>query len=191
MRRWHEFLFRVESVLRRNLLDRPRTLRYRARGMTVGRGTLLPRIRATWPHRVRLGPRCVLDPGVAFHLPGPWREELAIDIGEHVYLGAGCEFNITTHLRIGRESMLAAGCYIVDHDHGTERRDTPICEQNDGPSGPVEIGEDVWLGARVIVLKGVTIGPGAVVGAASVVNRSIPAGEIWAGCPARRIGVRP
>ena len=52
---------------------------------------------------------------------------------------------------------------------------------------PVAIGDDVWLGARVIVLKGVTIGDGAIVGAGSVVTRDIPPWSIAGGQPAKVI----
>jgi maltose O-acetyltransferase len=55
---------------------------------------------------------------------------------------------------------------------------------------PITIGRNVWLGAHVIVLPGVTIGDNAVVGAGSVVTTSVSGGEIWAGVPARRIRSR-
>ena len=57
--------------------------------------------------------------------------------------------------------------------------------------GAIKIADDVWLGANVIVLKGVTIGRGAIVGAGAVVTKSIPEYEIWAGVPAKKLGVRP
>ena len=79
--------------------------------------------------------------------------------------------------------MIGPFCYITDHDHGTEPG-MPV-----GPqplvAEPVMIERNAWLGAGVVVLKGVTIGEGAVVGAGSVVSRSIPAGARVAGVPAR------
>ena len=54
----------------------------------------------------------------------------------------------------------------------------------------VVIGDDVWLGARVIVVAGVEIGDGCIIGASSVVTRSIPAGSIAVGNPARVVGRR-
>ena len=52
---------------------------------------------------------------------------------------------------------------------------------------PVEIGDDVFIGANAIILKGVTIGARAVIGAGSVVSRNIGPDEIWAGNPARMV----
>ena len=62
--------------------------------------------------------------------------------------------------------------------------------EQDYNSNPIKIGRDVWIGCRVTILPGVTIGDHAVVGAGAVVNRDVPAGEKWAGIPARKIGVR-
>ena len=52
---------------------------------------------------------------------------------------------------------------------------------------PIKIEEDVFIGAGCIVLKGVTIGKGSVIGAGSVVTKMVPAGQVWAGNPARYI----
>ena len=52
---------------------------------------------------------------------------------------------------------------------------------------PVVIGDDVFVGAKCIILKGVTIGKGAIIGAGSVVTKNIPARQIWAGNPAKFI----
>ena len=58
-------------------------------------------------------------------------------------------------------------------------------------TAPIIIGDDVWLGSKSVVLKGVSIGKGAVVGAGAVVTRSLPSGVIAVGAPARVIGSRP
>jgi len=57
--------------------------------------------------------------------------------------------------------------------------------QGQGPSKQVVIGDDVWIGTRAILLPGVRVHSHSIVGAGSVVTKDIPAGEIWAGNPAR------
>jgi acetyltransferase-like isoleucine patch superfamily enzyme len=57
-------------------------------------------------------------------------------------------------------------------------------------TAPIVIGDDVWLGSKSVVLKGVSIGRGAVVGAGAVVTRSLPSGAVAVGVPARVIGSR-
>lgn len=58
---------------------------------------------------------------------------------------------------------------------------------NHRKNAPVDIGNDVFIGAKCIVLKGVTIGDGAIIGAGSVVTKNIPSRQIWAGNPAKFI----
>lgn len=167
-----------------------RTLCWKLLGMKVGAGTLLPRIRVTWPHQISLGERCKLEHGISLNFDGSWLPGPAIVIGDDVWIGAGCEFNIHEKIVIGSHSMIAAGCRFIDSDHGYSDRAIPMRQQV-GQKSPILIHEDVWLGANAVVLKGVTIGRGAIVGAGAIVTKSIPEYEIWAGVPARKLGVRP
>ena len=91
---------------------------------------------------------------------------------------------------IGEACLVSQFCTLVGSQHA-HAAGSGIAGQGAaaGRKGIV-VGNDVWLGAGVVVTPGVTIGDGAVVGANAVVTRSIPAGEIWAGVPARRIGQR-
>ena len=59
-----------------------------------------------------------------------------------------------------------------------------------GRCEPIEIADNVWIGANAVILRGVTIGQGAVVAAGAVVTKKIPPNEIWGGLPARKIGER-
>ncbi len=60
----------------------------------------------------------------------------------------------------------------------------------DCPGAAIKVGNDVWFGANVIVLKGVTVGNGAIIGCGATVTRDVPPNEIWAGLPARKLGER-
>lgn len=114
-----------------------------------------------------------------------------IQIGHRTWIG---EYN---NLRagggdiiIGNDCLISQFCTLIasNHETGAEQ---PIASQGArvDKSGVV-LEDDVWLGAGVVVLPGVVIGQGAVIGAGSVVTKKIPRGEIHAGVPARRIGVR-
>ncbi len=110
-------------------------------------------------------------------------------VGNNVFLGNGCEFNIRQKIEIGDNCLIASGCKFIDHDHGIADLNRPMREQL-GAEEPIRLMENVWLGVNVVVLKGVTIGTGAVVGAGAVCTKSIPANEIWGGVPAHKIGQR-
>jgi acetyltransferase-like isoleucine patch superfamily enzyme len=89
-------------------------------------------------------------------------------------------------LRIGAGVRIAAHCVLIPADHVFERTDVAIATQGTVGHGIV-IEDDVWLGAGVRVLDGVTIGRGAVIGAGAVVVHDVPAFEVHAGVPARFI----
>ncbi|MFV8374676.1 acyltransferase [Flavobacterium sp. LB1P71] len=151
-------------------------------GMKIGKGTYLPKMMVTWPHQVSLGTNCILEHGVYFKFDGIWNAGPSILIGDEVFIGAYCEFNISGGIEIGKKAMIASGCKFIDHDHGTAIETSmngqkPIVK-------PIIIEEEVWVGVNCVVLKGVTIGKGAVVGAGSLVLKSIGENEIWGGVPA-------
>jgi acetyltransferase-like isoleucine patch superfamily enzyme len=160
-------------------------------GMQVDVGTLLPKIYVTWPHQVSLGAHCTVEHGAYFKYDGIWAPGPRLVIGDHVFVGAGCEFNFKRGITIGSHCLIASGCYFIDHDHQSARRDVPMGTQSGGPEAPVTLENDVWIGANAVLLKGVTIGKGAIVAAGAVVRDSIPAYEIWGGVPAKKIGERP
>lgn len=105
-----------------------------------------------------------------------------IEIGDRTFLNYGVDISATKLVKIGSDCLLGAHVGILDNDfHDTVQRSTLP------PPRPVVIGDQVWLGNRVLVLPGVTIGAGAVVGAGSVVVSDIPAGTVAVGNPARVI----
>lgn len=92
-------------------------------------------------------------------------------------------------IEIGKHVFIGAGCRIYDTDFHSLRLEDRLEEAQGRPlkarTSPVRIREGAFLGSGTIVLKGVEIGERSIVGAGSVVSRSIPAGEIWGGNPAR------
>lgn len=94
-------------------------------------------------------------------------------------------------ITLGSEVMIGGGCDIIDTDFHPMDRSERVAHDNRNVRGaPVTIEDGAWICGNVFVLKGVTIGAEAVVGGGSVVTKSIPAGEIWAGNPATRLDSR-
>ncbi|MDQ6859824.1 MAG: acyltransferase [Verrucomicrobiota bacterium] len=167
-----------------------RTAWWRMLGMQIGRGTLLPRVHVTWPHQVSLGADCRLEHDLYFKFDGIWAPGPSIVIRERVFVGFGCEFNVRQRVEISSDCLIASGCKFIDHDHGTASREVPMNRQPHGAEAPIVLEEDVWLGANVVVLRGVRIGRGAIVAAGAIVTKDVPGFEIWGGIPARKIGER-
>jgi acetyltransferase-like isoleucine patch superfamily enzyme len=156
-------------------------------GVKVGKNTIIPRVSITWPHQLQIGSNCTLEPDIFFKFDGIWRPGPSIIIGNNVFIGRGCEFNIIKGIMVGQGCAIASGCKFIDHDHGITGQQI---DETRGAEGEIEIGDFVWLGCNVVVLRGVSIGSSAVVGAGAVVTKSIPAGEIWAGMPAQKVSSR-
>jgi acetyltransferase-like isoleucine patch superfamily enzyme len=158
-------------------------------GAKIGKQTRIPpRTLCTWPHHVKLGDRCVLQSDVFFNVDYSWKPGPTIIFGNKVFIGRNCEFNISCLLTVGDNCLIASGVKIIDHDHGKSVGSLIAAQPITG--SPVRVGHDVWLGTNSVILKGVEIGDGAIVGAGAVVTSSIPAGEIWCGVPARKVGLR-
>lgn len=126
---------------------------------------------------------CSNDNCVRFTTWPSKQADAEIIIGNYALISPGTRISAAQSIRIGDNCMLAANVYISDSDwHGIYNRIRPFrCTK------PVVIANNVWLGERVIVNKGVTIGENSVIGAGSVVTKNIPANSIAAGNPARVI----
>lgn len=119
-----------------------------------------------------------------------------ICIGSNVFIGGHTIIDCIESIKIEDDALISYSCLITDSDNHSihyriRKNDLRDWRQNGGHdwsttvSRPVHIGKGAWIGARVIILKGVTIGDYAVVGAGSVVTRDVPANCIAAGNPAR------
>ena len=109
-------------------------------------------------------------------------DKAEITIGDNCFFNHNCSLTAAENIVIGNQCMFANNFVVVDHDH--DRKDGKILKEL--VSAPVKIGNNVWCGANVTVLKGVTIGDGAVIAAGSVVNRDVAAYSVVAGVPARK-----
>ncbi len=110
-----------------------------------------------------------------------------IRIGSGSDIGANCLLATDQKLEIGKHVLIAAYTYCcAGGNHAYDRKDVPIIKQGFINKGGVVIEDDVWIGAHGMILDGVTIGHGSIIGAHSMVNRSIPPHSIAWGQPAER-----
>jgi acetyltransferase-like isoleucine patch superfamily enzyme len=157
------------------------------------------------PHKIEIGDDVVIDDNCCLDAKGTTNR--GITIGQGVFLGRGtilsCKngdivledganvgFNVevfsAANVRIGRKVLIAAYTYLVGGDHLYDRVDIPVLEQGRTARG-IDVDDNVWLGAHVVVADGVRIGRDAVVGAGAVVTADIPEFHVAAGVPARII----
>ena len=114
------------------------------------------------------------------------RHGAKIVIGDHVGI-SGCTISAGASITIGNWVLIGSGVVISDgdaHPIDPEARRAGL----GGGVKPIVIGDDVFIGARAIILKGVTIGKGSVIGAGAVVAKDIPSYSIAVGNPAKVIG---
>ena len=137
---------------------------------------------------MRIGARTMIDAFVKIKPVGGSGElvigaDCAINSGTVIYTGNG--------IRIGDAVLIAANCTLAPTNHQFADRSKRIRDQGFQPSrGGIVIGDDVWLGANVVVLDGAVIGQGCVVAAGAVVRGDLEPYSVYAGSPAKRVGAR-
>jgi acetyltransferase-like isoleucine patch superfamily enzyme len=142
---------------------------------------------------VSLGPGCLLSatrkyPG-AFMKGAPEVETQEFDpvirIGDRVSATGYLTIGATTRVEIGDDALLASHIFISDNQHGHSDTELPYKYQQLEKIAAVSIGRGCWIGEHVVIMSGVDIGEMSIVGANSVVTKSVPARSIVAGSPAR------
>jgi acetyltransferase-like isoleucine patch superfamily enzyme len=130
------------------------------------------------------GERVKISPTAFFKFPEH------ITIGDDAFINHLCSIWACegASITIGRDVLLGPGVTIVSSNHGIAAGQ--LMREQPGSDADVVIGNDVWIGAHVVVTPGVTIGDGCVVGAGAVVTKSLPPNSICVGVPARVIGHR-
>jgi len=129
---------------------------------------------------IKIG-KCLIWKHVKFDMEGKSKDCPAIlTIADLTTIGDRTEIHVAEKVIIGKRCRIAWDCVIMDHNyHGIGNHPEFV--------KPVIINNDVWIGCRVIILPGVTIGEGAVIAAGSVITKSVPANVIVAGNPAKTI----
>lgn len=162
--RWHVSRLWTELVLRR------------AFGHIGARTVIVSPLVLRGVDRIRIGDDCAVYLGVWLQCEpsgGP------IDIGDRTYLGHRVHIHAFNPVNIGRGCVFADDVLVSSGGHAAGDR------QGVTDTGPIDIGDDGFVGQRAMVLGGVTVGRGATVGAGAVVTHDVPPGAVVAGVPAR------
>ena len=157
------------------------------------------------PHKIAIGDNVVIDDNCCLDAKGTTNRGITLANG--VFLGrntilsckngniqldedANVGFNVevfsAAEVRIGARTLIAAYTYLVGGDHLFDRTDIAVLAQGRTARG-IDVGENVWLGAHVVVTDGSRVGRDAVIGAGAVVIGDVPDFHIAAGVPARVI----
>ena len=167
-------------------VSRGRNIVYRLLGVNFGGYVWMRRISIPrqWGD-ISLQSNCSLDDYVVLLCSGPEKEN-KLFVGEGTYINRFTIVDAHESISIGCRCMIGPHCYITDGDHS--RGENGSIQDGKINTAPVVLEDNVWLGAGVIVLKGVRIGKGAVVGAGAIVSRDVESDEVVAGVPARTLG---
>ncbi len=157
------------------------------------------------PHKIVIGDNVVIDDNCCLDAKGTTNRGITIEDGvfvgrntilsckngnitleEDANVGFNVEIFSAADVRVGRRTLIAAYTYLVGGDHLFDRTDIPVLHQGRTARG-IDVGENVWLGAHVVVSDGCRIGRDAIVGAGAVVTADVPEFHIAAGVPARVI----
>lgn len=135
----------------------------------------------------RIGDNVVFDPSGLYSFD-------SIEIGNDVFIGRGAVFSASkSNIKIGSKVMFGPNVTIMGGDHNVSvvgKYMFDVKEKLPANDLPVTIEDDVWIGAGVIILKGVTIGTGSIVAAGALVNKDVPPYSIFAGVPGKVIKMR-
>jgi acetyltransferase-like isoleucine patch superfamily enzyme len=139
--------------------------------------------------QIALGSGVSLSGKSAIGFSNRLRADPKLIIGDGTFIGHDCSLNIATSVTIGKHCLLAGGVKVYDFDGhpidaARRRAGEPFPPEN---SRQVVIEDDVWVGTRAIILKGVTIGARSIVAAGAVVTADVPADVVVGGNPARII----
>ena len=166
--------------------ERLRSWLFRLYGVKItGKCQFGRRVRIDYPWCISVGLRTQIEADVWIKIV---TNKARISIGDFSFLGRGVEIDVSEEVLIGNHVLIAPGVFITDHSHNIVK-DKFIYSQSCKCSAVV-IEDDVWLGARSVILPGIRIGHGAIIGAGAIVTHDIPMNAIFAGVPAKLLKYR-
>lgn len=162
--------------------------------------------------KIQIGDNCIIDDNVSLDAKGIDNQGLFIGHDTiiskntilsckngNIRIGNNCAIGINnlihalenSDVNIGNDVLVGAFSYFIGNGpYVTDELDTPFKQQGMTSKGGIKIENNVWFGSHIQVLDGVTIGKSSIIGAASMVNKSIDEQSVYAGTPARKISQR-
>ena len=150
------------------------------------------RLQGGGSRRIRIGKRTSIQ---AYSILGAWERygqdehyEPEIIIGDNCSIGEFCHITAINKITIGDGVLTGRFVYIGDNAHGglsLEEADTPPARRHLTSKGEIKIGRNVWIGDKVSIFGGVTIGDNVIIGTGSIVTHDIPSNSMAAGAPAK------
>lgn len=165
----------------------------------VGPGVQFGRnVQLRHPAKIRIGAGTAVDDGCVLDARGAGKNGFRIGedvlvardsilqaktgdlhVGDDCVIGPQCYLGSASHIEIGRGVLISGQCYIGGGRYRSDKGAPRFADQTAYSSGPVSVGDDVWIGAGARILDGVTIGRGSVIGAGAVVQRDVPEDTIF------------
>ncbi len=194
-------------------LSRPRKLALWLRTLVLwqwrlaklGRLSTIGRAKLMNPRRIKIGTKCLIDDYAVLNGAGSPSSRITIgdhvvirefalleahkgwiEVGHHSFVGHRVMVYGQGGVKIGANTMIAAGSILVSSNHNFDAADRPYKEQGETSLG-IEIAENCWIAANCTILDGVKLGTGVVVAAGAIVTKSFGPGLLIAGIPAKAI----
>lgn len=139
--------------------------------------------------RLIVGDHVLVDGKCSFTFASRYTAEPTLIIGDHSGIGHACRFVVGKRITIGRNCRIAGDVWMFDssgHPIEAEARRAGLAAPGDDVR-PITVGDNVWIGGRVIIHPGVTIGDHSVISAGAVVMTDVPSHALVAGNPARTV----
>ncbi|MBX3008346.1 MAG: acyltransferase [Melioribacteraceae bacterium] len=134
---------------------------------------------------------CKVGSNFKFGYNSEFFDHRLIEIGDNVFMGLNTVINTNVKVNIGNNVMFGRSVTIMGGDHNISEVGIQMrFVKSGGKNIPITIEDDVWIGSNVTILKGVKLGEGCVVGAGSVIAKSLPPYSICVGNPCKPIKLR-
>jgi len=138
------------------------------------------------PDLVKIGNNCRIGRDCEFGVVRDNTKDSKIIIGNNVWITARCQIYSKVKVEIDDDVLIAANVFICDYTHGYKQAaNIPYQNQPFEPYGAIRVGRGTWIGQNCVILYGVNIGEQCIIGANSVVTKSIPDRCIVMGSPAK------